>query len=179
MFNENDVKVRMEKVIENLEVRFTTVRAGRANPNILNGVMVEYYGVPTPISAVATVSVPEARQLMIKPFDKSLLKEIEKAIYAAELGMAPNNNGEVIFLTIPELTEETRKNYVKQVKDMAEEARIALRNVRQDFNNSIKKSELSEDEEKRSLDVVQKLIDKYNDLVETKFKEKEKELLSI
>ncbi len=179
MFNENDVKVKMEKVIENLEVRFTTVRAGRANPNILNGVMVEYYGVPTPINAVATVSVPEARQLMIKPFDKSLLKEIEKAIYAAELGMAPNNNGEVIFLTIPELTEETRKNYVKQVKDMAEEARIALRNVRQDFNNSIKKSEMSEDEEKRSLEVVQKLIDKYNDLVETKFKEKEKELLSI
>ena len=179
MFNENDVKVKMEKVIENLEVRFTTVRAGRANPNILNGVMVEYYRVPTPINAVATVSVPEARQLMIKPFDKSLLKEIEKAIYAAELGMAPNNNGEVIFLTIPELTEETRKNYVKQVKDMAEEARIALRNVRQDFNNSIKKSEMSEDEEKRSLEVVQKLIDKYNDLVETKFKEKEKELLSI
>lgn len=179
MFNENDVKVKMEKVIENLEVRFTTVRAGRANPNILNGVMVEYYGVPTPINAVATVSVPEARQLMIKPFDKSLLKEIEKAIYTAELGMAPNNNGEVIFLTIPELTEETRKNYVKQVKDMAEEARIALRNVRQDFNNSIKKSEMSEDEEKRSLEVVQKLIDKYNDLVETKFKEKEKELLSI
>lgn len=179
MFNENDVKVKMEKVIENLEVRFTTVRAGRANPNILNGVMVEYYGVPTPINAVATVSVPEARQLMIKPFDKSLLKEIEKAIYAAELGMAPNNNGEVIFLTIPELTEETRKNYVKQVKDIAEEARIALRNVRQDFNNSIKKSEMSEDEEKRSLEVVQKLIDKYNDLVETKFKEKEKELLSI
>ena len=179
MFNENDVKVKMEKVIENLEVRFTTVRAGRANPNILNGVMVEYYGVPTPINAVATVSVPEARQLMIKPFDKSLLKEIEKAIYAAELGMAPNNNGEVIFLTIPELTEETRKNYVKQVKDMAEEARIALRNVRQDFNNSIKKSEMSEDEEKRSLEMVQKLIDKYNDLVETKFKEKEKELLSI
>lgn len=179
MFNESDVKTRMEKVIENMEMRFTTVRAGRANPNILNGVMVEYYGVPTPINAVATVSVPEARQLMIKPFDKSLLKEIEKAIYAAELGMAPNNNGEVIFLTIPELTEETRKNYVKQVKDMAEEARIALRNVRQDFNNSIKKSEMSEDEEKRSLEVVQKLIDKYNDLVETKFKEKEKELLSI
>ncbi len=179
MFNENDVKVKMEKVIDNLEQRFTTVRAGRANPNILNGIMVEYYGAPTAINAVATVSVPEARQLMIKPFDKSLLKEIEKSIYASELGMTPNNNGEVIFLTIPELTEETRKSYVKQVKDMAEEARIALRNVRQDFNNSIKKSELSEDEEKRNLDIVQKLIDKYNDLVETKFKEKEKELLSI
>lgn len=179
MFNENDVKNKMDKVLESLDGRFTTVRAGRANPNILNGVMVEYYGTPTPLNAVSTISVPEARQLMIKPFDKGLLKEIEKAIYSAELGLTPNNNGEVVFLTIPELTEETRKSYVKQVKDMAEEARIALRNVRQDFNNSIKKSELSEDEEKRNLDIVQKLIDKYNDLVETKFKEKEKELLSI
>lgn len=179
MFNESDVKTRMEKVIENMEMRFTTVRAGRANPNILNGVMVEYYGTPTPLNQVSTISVPEARQLMIKPFDKSLLKEIEKAIYAAELGLTPNNNGEVVFLTIPELTEETRKNYVKQVKEMAEEAKIALRNVRQDFNNMIKKSEVSEDEEKRNMDQVQKLIDKYNQVVEEKFKEKENELLSI
>ena len=179
MFNENDVKSKMDKVIENLESRFTTVRAGRANPNILNGIMVEYYGAPTPIQSVATISVPEARQLMIKPFDKSLIKEIEKAIYAAELGMAPTNNGEVVFLTIPELTEETRKNYVKQVKEMAEEARIALRNVRQDANNNIKREEYAEDEEKRYLDQVQKLIDKYNVIVEEKYKEKEKELLSI
>lgn len=179
MFNENDVKSKMDKVIENLESRFTTVRAGRANPNILNGIMVEYYGAPTPIQSVATISVPEARQLMIKPFDKSLLKEIEKAIYAAELGMAPTNNGEVVFLTIPELTEETRKNYVKQVKEMAEEARIALRNVRQDANNNIKREEYAEDEEKRYLDQVQKLIDKYNVILEEKYKEKEKELLSI
>lgn len=179
MFNENDVKSKMDKVIENLESRFTTVRAGRANPNILNGIMVEYYGAPTPIQSIATISVPEARQLMIKPFDKSLLKEIEKAIYAAELGMAPTNNGEVVFLTIPELTEETRKNYVKQVKEMAEEARIALRNVRQDANNNIKREEYAEDEEKRYLDQVQKLIDKYNVIVEEKYKEKEKELLSI
>lgn len=179
MFNENEIKSKMDKVIENLESRFTTVRAGRANPNILNGVMVLYYGVPTPLSSVATVSVPEARQLMIKPFDKSLLKEIEKSIYSANLGMAPTNNGEVVFLTIPELTEETRKNYVKQVKDMAEEARIALRNVRQDVNNAIKKSEYTEDEEKRYLDQVQKLIDKYNLMVEDKYKEKEKELMSI
>ena len=179
MLNENDVKSKMDKVIENLESRFTTVRAGRANPNILNGIMVEYYGAPTPIQSVATISVPEARQLMIKPFDKSLLKEIEKAIYAAELGMAPTNNGEVVFLTIPELTEETRKNYVKQVKEMAEEARIALRNVRQDANNNIKREEYAEDEEKRYLDQVQKLIDKYNVIVEEKYKEKEKELLSI
>ncbi|MCI6349415.1 MAG: ribosome recycling factor [Tenericutes bacterium] len=179
MFNENDVKTKMDKAIENLESRFTTVRAGRANPNILNGITIEYYGTPTQLNAISTISVPEARQLMIKPFDKSLLKEIEKAIYAADLGMSPNNNGEVVFLTIPELTEETRKSYVKQVKDMAEEARIALRNIRQDFNNMIKKDELSEDEEKRNLEIVQKLIDKYNQIVEDKFKEKEKELLSI
>lgn len=179
MFNENEIKTKMEKVIENLESRFTTVRAGRANPNILNGIMVEYYGTPTPIQAIATVSVPEARQLMIKPFDKSSLKDLERAIYAAELGMAPTNNGEVLILTIPELTEDTRKNYVKQVKDMAEEARIALRNVRQDANNNIKKQEFSEDEEKGYLEQVQKLIDKYNVVVEEKFKEKEKELLSI
>ena len=179
MFNENDVKLKMEKVIENLESRFTTVRAGRANANILNGIMVDYYGTPTPIQAIATVSVPEARQLLIKPFDKSSLKDLERAIYAAELGMAPTNNGEVIILTIPELTEETRKNYVKQVSSMAEEARIALRNVRQDANNSIKKQEYAEDEEKGYLEQVQKLIDKYNTVVEEKFKEKEKELLSI
>lgn len=179
MFNDSDVKIKMDKVISNMESRFTTVRAGRANPNILNGVMVEYYGAPTPLNAVSTISVPEARQLMIKPFDKSLLKEIEKAIYAAELGLTPNNNGEVVFLTIPELTEETRKNYVKQVKEMAEEARIALRNVRQDANNNIKREEYAEDEEKRYLDQVQKLIDKYNVIVEEKYKEKEKELLSI
>ncbi len=179
MFNENEVKIKMEKAIENLESRFTTVRAGRANPNILSGIMVEYYGAPTPINAIATVSVPEARQLMIKPFDKNSLKDIEKAIYSADLGMAPTNNGEVIILTVPELTEETRKNYVKQVKDMAEEARIALRNIRQDANNNIKKQEFTEDEEKCYLDSVQKLIDKYNQVVEDKFKEKEKELLSI
>lgn len=170
---------KMKNTISNLEQRFTNVRAGRANPNMLDGISVEYYGVPTPIKSLANISVPEARQLMIKPFDKSLLKEIEKAIYAADLGMSPNNNGEVVFLTIPELTEETRKNYVKQVKDMAEEARIALRNIRQDFNNMIKKDELPEDEEKRNLEIVQKLIDKYNQIVEDKFKEKEKELLSI
>ena len=179
MFNDSDVKIKMDKVISNMESRFTTVRAGRANPNILNGVMVEYYGVPTPINQMAGVSVPEPRMIVIQPWDMSMLKEIEKAIYAAELGLTPNNNGEVVFLTIPELTEETRKNYVKQVKEMAEEAKIALRNVRQDANNAIKKSEVSEDEEKRNMDQVQKLIDKYNQIVDEKYKEKESELLSI
>ena len=179
MFNENDVKLKMDKVIESLESRLTTVRAGRANPNILNGIMVEYYGVPTPIQGIANISIPEARQLVIKPFDKSALKNIEKALFEANLGMAPTNNGEVLILTIPELTEESRKTFVKQVKDMAEEARIALRNVRQDANNAIKKQEYSENEEKIYLESVQKLIDKYNDIVEEKFKEKEKELMTI
>ena len=179
MFNENDVKLKMDKVIESLESRLATVRAGRANPNILSGIMVEYYGVPTPIQGIANISIPEARQLVIKPFDKSALKNIEKALFEANLGMAPTNNGEVLILTIPELTEESRKTFVKQVKDMAEEARIALRNVRQDANNAIKRQEYSENEEKIYLESVQKLIDKYNDIVEEKFKEKEKELMTI
>ncbi len=179
MFDENEVRIKMDKVIENLEAKFTTVRAGRANPNILHGIMVNYYGVPTPIQSLATISIPEARQLFIKPFDKSALKEMEKAIYEAELGMAPTNNGEVLILNIPALTEETRKTYVKQVKDMTEEARIALRNVRQDSNNWVKKQEFSENEEERFFDIIQKLIDKYNIIVEEKYKEKEKELTTI
>ncbi len=179
MFNENEVKNKMEKVVENLDNRFTTVRAGRANPNILNGIMVSYYGTPTPIQSLSTISVPEARQLIIKPFDKNSLRDIEKAIFEANLGMTPTNNGEVIILTTPELNEENRKNYVKQAKDMSEEAKIALRNIRQDINNSIKKAEYSENEEKIYLEKVQENIDKYNKLVEDKFKEKEKELMSI
>ena len=152
----------------------------QANPNILNGIMVEYYGTPTPIQSLATVSVPEARVLSIKPFDKSSLKNMEKAIYEANLGIAPTNNGEVIMLTVPELTGETRREYVKQAMKMAEEARIALRNVRQDENNRIKKDEsLREDERDMCLDIVQELIDKYNKIVDEKFKEKEKELTSI
>ena len=152
MIDENDVKNKMNKVIENLENRFITIRAGRANPNILNGIMVDYYGTPTPIQTLATISIPEARVLSIKPFDKSSLKNMEKAIYEANLGIAPTNNGEVIMLTVPELTGETRKDYVRQASAMAEEAKIALRNVRQDENNKI---------------------------VDEKFKEKETELTSI
>lgn len=170
----------MNKVIDSLESRYTTIRAGRANPNILHGVMVDYYGAPTPIQSLATISVPEARILAIKPFDKSALKNIEKAIYEANLGIAPTNNGEIIMLTIPELTGETRKNYVKQASQMAEEAKVALRNVRQDENNKIKKNaDLTEDEKDMCLEIVQELIDKYNKLVDEKFKEKEIELTSL
>lgn len=179
MIDENDVKNKMNKVIENLESRFVTIRAGRANPNILNGIMVDYYGTPTPIQSLATISIPEARVLSIKPFDKSSLKNMEKAIHEANLGIAPTNNGEVIMLTVPELTGETRKDYVRQASSMAEEAKIALRNVRQDENNKIKKSEMTDDEKEMCLEIVQDLINKYNKIVEEKFKEKETELTSI
>ncbi len=179
MIDENEIKNKMNKVIENLESRFVTIRAGRANPNILNGIMVDYYGTPTPIQSLATISIPEARVLSIKPFDKSSLKNMEKAIHEANLGIAPTNNGEVIMLTVPELTGETRKDYVRQASSMAEEAKIALRNVRQDENNKIKKSEMTDDEKDMCLEIVQDLINKYNKIVEEKFKEKETELTSI
>ena len=180
MIDENEIKTKMDKVIENLESRYTTIRAGRANPNILHGVMVDYYGTPTPIQSLATISIPEARVLAIKPFDKSSLKNIEKAIFEADLGIAPTNNGELIMLTIPELTGETRKSYVKDASTMAEEAKVALRNIRQDENNKIKKDEsLREDERDMCLEIVQELIDKYNKIVDEKFKEKETELTSI
>ena len=180
MIDEIEIKNKMGKVVETLESRYTTIRAGRANPNILHGVMVDYYGVPTPIQSLATISIPEARVLAIKPFDRGSLKNIEKALYEANLGIAPTNNGEVIMLTIPELTGETRREYVKQASQMAEEAKIALRNIRQDENNKIKKDEsLREDERDMCLEVVQELIEKYNKMVEDKFKEKETELTSI
>ena len=170
---------KMENTITSLEGRFINVRAGRANPNMLDGISVEYYGTPTPLKQLANISVPEARQLMIKPFDKGILGGIEKAIFEANLGITPNNNGECIFLVIPPLTEDRRKELVKQVKALAEEAKIALRNVRQDANTNIKKLELPEDEEKRGNDRVHDLIHEYNKIVEEKLKEKEKELMTI
>lgn len=174
-----ETELNMENAIENMEKRFTNVRAGRANPAILDGVMVSYYGAPTPLKQLATISIPEARQLMIKPFDKSCLQAIEKGIYEANIGLTPNNNGEVIILNIPALTEETRREYVKQVKQMAEECKIALRNVRQDANNDIKKLEITEDEQKQAQEEVQELINKYNKIVEEKLKVKEQELMTV
>ncbi len=179
MIDENELKNKMDKVIENLESKFTTIRVGRANPNILHGIMVDYYGAPTPIQSLATISVPEARVLFIKPFDKGSLKNIEKAIYEANLGIAPTNNGELIMLTVPELTGETRKRYVKDASAMAEEAKVAIRNIRQDENNKVKKSELREDEEDLCLEIIQESTDKYNKIIEDIFKEKETELTSI
>lgn len=174
-----ETEMKMESSIENMEKRFTNVRAGRANPAILDKVMVNYYGAPTPLKQLATISIPEARQLAIKPFDRSSLGAIEKGIYEANIGLTPNNNGEIIILNIPVLTEETRKEYVKQVKAMAEDTRIALRNVRQDANNDIKKMEATDDEKKSGNEDVQDLIDKYNKIVDEKLKEKENELMQI
>lgn len=174
-----EAEEKMQKAIENLENRFTTIRAGRANPNILDNVKVDYYGAPTPLNQLATVSVPEARKLQIKAFDKTCLPDIEKGIYEADLGLTPNNTGDLIFITIPELTEDRRRELVKQAKAMAEEAKIALRNVRQDANNSIKRLELNEDEEKHGENEVQELINKYNKVVDEKSKEKENELMTI
>ncbi len=170
---------KMQKAIENLESRLVTIRAGRANPAMLSKVMVSYYGTPTPIQSVANITVPDAKQLMIKPFDRSSLKDIEKAINEANLGIAPVNNGEVIILPMPELTEDRRREYVKQAKALCEDAKVALRNIRQDANNEIKKMELPEDEEKLELEDVQELIQKYNKIVDEKGKEKEAELMSI
>ena len=170
---------KMNGAIASLEHKFVNVRAGRANPSMLDGITVEYYGVETPLKQLANISVPEARQLSIKPFDRSILGAIEKAVFEANLGITPNNNGECIFLVIPPLTEDRRKELVKQVKALAEEAKIALRNVRQEANSNIKKLELPEDEEKRGNDRVQDLINEYNKIVEEKLKEKEKELMTI
>ena len=174
-----EVELKMNMAIESLEKRFINVRAGRANPSMLDGIMVEYYGVPTPIRQLANISVPEARQLSIKPFDKSALGAIEKAIFEANLGVTPNNNGETVFIVIPALTEDRRKELVKQVKGMAEEGKIALRNIRQEGNSDIKALELPEDEEKRGNERVQELINKYNKIIDEKLKEKEKELMTI
>ena len=170
---------KMESTISSLETKFTNVRAGRANPNMLDGISVEYYGSPTPLKQLANISIPEARQLMIKPFDKSILGAVEKAIFEANIGITPNNNGECIFLVIPPLTEERRKELVKQVKQLAEEARIALRNIRQDANTGIKNLKLPEDTEKEGNNEVQELINKYNKVIDEKLKVKEQELMTI
>lgn len=174
-----DTDTKMQKAIETLENRLLNIRAGRANPAMLNGIMVDYYGVPTPINSIANISVPEARQILIKPFDRSAVKNIEKAINESNIGIAPSNNGEMVILTIPELTEDRRKEYVKLAKSYGEDAKVALRNIRQEDNEAIKKAELAEDEEKLYLDDVQESINKYNKVVDEKVKEKEAELMKI
>lgn len=175
----DNTELKFKKTIESLEAKLLNIRAGRANPAMLNGIMASYYGTPTPIQSLANITVPEARSLMIKPFDKSALKEIERAINEANLGITPVNNGEVITLTVPELTEDKRRDYVKQAKNTCEEARVALRNIRQDANNEIKKQEMPEDQEKAALEDIQELVNTYNKKIDDIFKEKEAELMRV
>lgn len=170
---------RMQNSIDSMDKKLLNIRAGRANPAILDGIEVSYYGTKTPLIQLAVISVPEARQLMIKPFDKNAIGDIEKAIFEANIGLTPNNNGEAIILNIPALTEETRRDYVKQAKQVAEETKIALRNIRQDANNDLKKLEITEDEIKMGQEQVQELINRFNKVVEQKEKEKEQELMTV
>lgn len=158
-----NVKNDMDKAIDNMQERFSEIRAGRANPAILNKVMVDYYGVPTPINQVASVSVPEAMQIVISPWDKSLMSPITKAIEKADIGINPMNDGQVIRLIFPQLTEERRKEISKDVKKLSEEAKIAVRNVRRDemdeAKQQLKNKEISEDEEKEIENKIQKITD--------------------
>lgn len=175
----NLTEEKMNKTLDNLEHRFVTVRAGRANPSSLDGITADYYGSPTPLKQLATISVPEARQLLIKPFDRSCLGAIEKAIFESNLGYTPNNDGETIRIIIPVLTEERRKELAKQVRAMAEDAKVSIRNIRHDANEDIEKEEISDDEQKNLQNRVQDLVNKYNKLIDEKTKEKENELMTV
>lgn len=153
---------RMKKALVALDDHFSLVRTGRANPGIISEVSVVYYGAETPLNQLAQISVVEGTQLMIKPYDPGILKDIEKAVFAANLGFTPQNDGTVIRINVPKLTEETRKELAKEVSKMGEDAKVAIRNIRRDINDSIKKDdELSEDEEKRALEKVQKITDDF------------------
>ena len=179
----NIIKDKMDSSINNLKEKFSEVRAGRANPAILNKVKIDYYGTPTPINQVAGVSVPEARMIVIQPWDMSVLKDIEKAILASDIGINPNNDGKIIRLTFPELTEERRKEIVKEIKKLAEECKVAIRNVRRDGMDVAKKSqkdgEITEDELKQAEIKIQELTDKSIDEIDNALAIKEKEILSI
>ncbi|MFW5717724.1 MAG: ribosome recycling factor [Spirochaetota bacterium] len=174
---------KMKKSLSALEDEFNTLRTGRASPALFDKVRVEYYGNPTPINQVATISVPEARLVVIQPWDKSIIGDIEKAIQKSELSVNPSNDGKVIRISIPPLTEERRKEFVKVAKNMAEQTRVSIRNVRRDANDELKKSEkdgeLSEDELKRAEDEVQKLTDTYVEKVNSMLEEKETEILEV
>ncbi len=179
----NQCEQKMQKSIEALKKDFATIRTGKANPAILNGITVEYYGSPMPINQIASVSAPEPQMILIKPYDKSILKAIEKAIQTSELGFNPQNDGDVVRIPIPALTEQTRKDLVKQAKKIAEENKVAIRNIRRDGMDQLKKLEkdslISEDELKRRSDELQKVTDKYIENIDKAAAEKEKDIMSI
>ena len=174
---------RMDKTLEHLEEDFSAVRAGRANPKVLDRITVEYYGSETSLAGVATISAPDARTLVIQPWDTKLLKDIQKAIQVSDLGINPQNDGRVIRLVFPQLTEERRKELVKQVRKYAEDAKVAMRNIRRDGMDYVKKlkknSEITEDDQKKAEKDLQDLLDKSIKKVDAALANKEKELLSI
>ncbi len=174
---------KMEKSVDNLAGEYATIRAGRANPHILDKITVDYYGQPTNLQSVANISVSEARTLVIQPWEASLVKEIEKAVLVSDLGLTPNNDGKVIRLTFPELTEERRKELVKDVKKKAENAKVAIRNIRRDANDMIKKQqkagEISEDEQKDAEGEIQKMTDDYVARIDNMMDDKSKEIMTV
>ena len=173
---------KMKKALEFLEADYGSIRAGRANPHVLDKLRINYYGTPTPIQQVGNVTVPEARIIQIAPWEKSLLKEIEKAILTSDLGINPTNDGNVIRLVFPELTEELRKDLVKDVKKKAEDGKVAVRNIRRDGNDSFKKlgkTEISEDEVKQLEEQLQKLTDKYIKDIDALMETKSKEIMTV
>lgn len=174
-----EIEDKMVKTLENLDKRMATVRAGRANPSSLDGVSAEYYGVMTPLKQLAIVSVPEGNQLLIKPFDKSCLAAIEKAILASNLGYNPTNDGETIRIIVPALTEERRVELTKQVKAIAEEAKVSVRNIRHQGLDDLKALELSEDVEKGVENKIQDLVNTYNKKIDDTLKAKEQDLLTV
>jgi len=170
---------KMEKTIKALGDDFNTIRTGRASSSLFDRVMVEYYGTPTPLNQVANISIPEARLIVVQPFDKNSLNDIERAILTSELGLNPNNDGKVIRINIPPLTEERRKELVKQAKNIAENSRVSIRNIRRDANDAIKKGDFPEDEQKKGADEIQKVTDSYVKKVNEILAEKEKEIMEI
>lgn len=179
----NQCEERMQKTIESVKKDFTKIRTGKANPSVLNGVMVEYYGSPMPINQIASVSAPEPQLIVVKPYDKSILKGIEKAIQTANLGFNPANDGEVVRIAVPRLTEQTRKELAKEAKKVAEENKVAVRNIRRDGMDQLKKLEkdslITEDELKRRSEELQKLTDKYIENIDKLAKEKEQDIMAI
>ncbi len=179
----NQFEEKMSKSVEALVSEYASIRAGRANPHILDKLKVDYYGTPTPFQQVANISVPEARMLQIQPWEASLIKEIEKAILNSDLGLVPNNDGKVVRITFPELTEDRRKELVKDIKKKAENAKVAVRNIRRDANDAFKKqnkaNEISDDEAKQLEAEIQKLTDKYVAEIDETMESKSKEIMTV
>ena len=182
-FSTHIYEEKMEKSLSNLQEDYVSIRAGRANPHILDKIQGDYYGTPSPLQSVANISVPEARMILIQPWESSLIKDIEKAILSSDLGLTPANDGKAVRLAFPELTEERRKELVKEVKKKGENAKVAVRNIRRDANDAIKKqnkaNEISDDEQKQLEDQIQKLTDKYIAKIDGAMEAKSTEVMTV